>query len=77
MTLTLHSDGKPVTDADVTLDLSMPAMEMPDNRPTVIEIEDGLYRAEAIFTMRGVWRIQVDVNRTDSHATFTFDLMTK
>jgi nitrogen fixation protein FixH len=78
LTLTLKdADGQPLTAADVALDLTMPAMAMPINRPTATETADGVYEAEAIFTMVGAWRIQVDVTYGGASATFTFDLKTK
>ena len=78
LTLTLEdADGQPLTAADVAFDLTMPAMPMPVNRPAATETEDGVYEAEAIFTMAGAWRIQVDVTGLGTSATFAFDLKTK
>jgi nitrogen fixation protein FixH len=78
LTLTLEdADGQPLTAVDVAFDLTMPAMSMPINRPTATESEDGVYEAEAIFTMAGAWRIQVDVSHGGTNATFAFDLKTK
>jgi nitrogen fixation protein FixH len=78
LTLTLKdAEGQPLTAADVAFDLTMPAMPMPVNRPTATETGGGVYEAEAIFTMAGAWRIQVDVTQGGTSATFTFDLKTK
>jgi nitrogen fixation protein FixH len=71
------AESQPVSATDVTFDLSMPAMAMPLNRPTVTETADGIYQAKTIFTMVGAWRIQVDVTHSGTRATFTFDIKTK
>lgn len=78
LTLTLRdAGGDPVPGASVTFDLTMPAMEMPENRPEVTEEEDGVYRANAIFTMSGEWRIDVEVANEEAHEVFTFLINTK
>jgi nitrogen fixation protein FixH len=76
LTLT-DAENQPVSAANVTFDLSMPAMAMPLNRPIATEAADGVYQAKAIFTMAGAWRIQVDVTHSGTRTTFTFDLKTK
>jgi hypothetical protein len=55
--------GKPVTDATVTLDLTMPSMWMPPNSLQAQSSGSGAYRADGRFTMRGLWRIEVIIER--------------
>lgn len=76
--LTLRdADGQPVTGADVRFDLTMPAMEMPPNRPEATEEEDGIYQAQALFTMAGEWQILAEVSSPGQSERFTFLLNTK
>jgi len=52
-----HPDGKPLTGAKVRCDLTMPSMQMPENRPQVVE-RDGAYVGEMILTCTmGDWRL--------------------
>jgi LAS superfamily LD-carboxypeptidase LdcB len=55
--------GQPVADASVSLNLTMPAMRMPSNRPNAQALGNGSYRASAYWTMRGQWLIEVIVTR--------------
>jgi len=64
--------GRPLPGATVRLDLTMPAMEMPPNRPAMTDAGNGLYRARAIFTMAGDWQIQVDAALGQGSERFTF-----
>jgi hypothetical protein len=75
LTLTLHdAEGQPVNDASVRHDLTMPGMTMPPNKPEVIEKDDGVYEAKAIFTMEGEWRCRTEVELPDGVSLeFTFD----
>jgi hypothetical protein len=73
--VTLTDDkGQPVTDAKVSLDLAMPAMWMPTNTPTAQNIGNGRYHATGLFTMRGLWRIQVIVDRGGAKQSAFFDV---
>lgn len=60
LTLT-NMAGMPIAGAEVRCDLTMPAMAMPENRPTVRETEPGVYRGEALFTMAGAWQAAFSV----------------
>jgi hypothetical protein len=71
------SDDRPHSGAQVSLDLTMPGMAMPLNRPEVKEKGNGVYEARALFTMAGKWRIEAQVTQDDTSWTFTFDLNTK
>lgn len=68
---------RPVSGATVAFDLTMPAMEMPANRPVVTEAEPGVYRANAVFTMAGEWHIRVDVSYQGQDEEFLFPLHTR
>lgn len=57
--------GNPVAGARVSLDLSMPAHAMPENRPRVQEREGGRYVTAGSFSMGGEWLAVVDVALTD------------
>lgn len=70
-------DQRPVSGALVGFDLTMPAMEMPVNRPQATEEESGIYRATAIFTMAGEWQIRVEVSYQGQEEEFLFPLNTK
>lgn len=73
--VTLTDDkGQPVTDAKVSLNLTMPAMWMPTNTPTAQYVADGRYHATGQFTMRGQWRIQVIVDRGGAKQSAFFDV---
>jgi nitrogen fixation protein FixH len=75
--LTLQDAGQPVTGAMVRFDLTMPGMEMPPNHPEATYAGDGVYQAQALFTMAGEWQIRVEVTRAGESDEFTFSLRTK
>lgn len=68
---------QPILSADVSLDLTMPDMEMPVNRPAVVESGGGVYRATTLFTMAGKWQIKVVVVHAGQRETFVFDVNTR
>jgi hypothetical protein len=71
------SDQRPATGALVVFDLTMPAMDMPVNRPQATEEESGVYRANAIFTMAGEWLVRVEVSYQGQDEEFRFPLHTR
>lgn len=73
--LITEADGRPVTGARVSCDMTMPSMAMPENRPRVSE-RDGAYVGEMIFTCAmGVWRIDCIAEKPDgSRRVMTFDI---
>ena len=74
MTLTLtDSSGSPVEGAQVSYDLTMPAMRMPLNQPEATEQGGGVYLAEATFTMGGEWQTAATVTVNGETVDFTFD----
>ncbi len=73
--VTLTDDkGQPVADAQVGLNLTMPAMWMPTNTPAAQHVGNGRYHATGLFTMRGLWRIQVMVDRSGARQSAFFDV---
>ena len=66
--------GAAVSDAQVSLDLSMPSMYMPANRPVAQSLGGGKYRATGRFTMRGGWQIAVIITRSGQSQTAIFQL---
>lgn len=64
------SKGQPISGANVSLDLTMPGMQMPMNRPKVAESGGGVYQAKTLFTMAGKWQIQVVVSYAGKSETF-------
>lgn len=69
------ANGRPLTGAQVTCDMTMPSMTMPENRPRVTE-QDGVYTGEMIFTCAmGAWRITCTaISADNSSRTVTFDI---
>ena len=68
------SSGKPISDATVSLDLTMPEMPMPANQVTLAGDNSGKYQASGYFTMRGLWRIEVIITRGGQKQSVYFDV---
>ncbi len=76
--LTLRdAQGRSLLGAAVQLDLTMPGMRMPVNRPQVTEAGDGVYQARALLTMAGEWQVRAGVTSAGEREEFTFALRTK
>lgn len=58
-------DKKTVDNAEIVVDLSMPGMEMPENKVTLKHTSEGIYKGTAIFTMKGDWLIKADIKVGD------------
>jgi len=71
------SRGQPVSATNVNMDLTMPGMAMPANRPQVVAAGDGVYRAKTIFSMAGTWKIEVTIAQAGATETFAFELEVK
>jgi hypothetical protein len=71
------NEQQPVSGASVSFDLTMPAMEMPVNRPQASEVSPGVYRASAVFTMAGEWQIRAEVSYQGQNEEFVFPLHTR
>lgn len=76
ITLT-DKNSEPVLGATIGIDMSMPAMMMPKNNPRAEEKGNGLYQAEAIFTMPGEWLITVEVKTSAGVEDFKFPVTVK
>jgi hypothetical protein len=66
--------GNAVPDAKIMLDLTMPSMRMPSNKPQAQSIGSGKYQAIGRFTMRGDWQIAVIIERGSEKQTAYFKL---
>jgi hypothetical protein len=66
--------GQAINDAKISLDLTMPGMWMPPSKPDAQALSDGAYRANARFTMRGWWRIEVIITRGAEKQSAFFDV---
>jgi len=74
MTLTLtDSSGKPVEGAQVSYDLTMPAMPMPTNKPEATDQGNGVYLTTATFTMAGEWQAAATIIVNGETSEFSFD----
>jgi hypothetical protein len=67
-------NGQSISDASVTLDLTMPAMPMPSNQVEAKYTNNGLYQGTGRFTMRGLWLIVVIIQRGGEKTTAYFDV---
>lgn len=66
--------GRAINDADISLNLTMPAMRMPPNQPVMEFVSDGGYYTTAYYTMRGWWRIEVIITRGNEKQSVFFDV---
>ncbi len=67
-------NGQVISDAIVTLDLTMPEMPMPSNQVGAKYTDNGLYQGAGRFTMRGWWRIEVIIQRGNEKSSAFFDV---
>jgi hypothetical protein len=74
VTLVETSTGQAISDATVALDMTMPAMPMPANQPSLEPGAAGQYQGASRFTMRGLWRIEVIITRGGQTQSVFFDL---
>lgn len=73
--ITLIDDkGQAVTDAQISLNLTMPGMWMPPNEPNAQAVGNGKYHAVAFWTMRGLWQIEVIITRGNQKLSAFFDV---
>ena len=61
VTITLLSqDGSPISGANITCSLTMPAMAMPSNKPPIKESSNaGQYEGVLLLTMGGLWHVDL------------------
>jgi len=77
--VTLKKNGVPLTDAAVSLDLSMPGMFMGKNRPLLSHEGQGRYRGKGVITRcasgRKIWKAALAVERGQTtDAAFVFEV---
>ena len=63
-----------ITDATVNLNLTMPDMYMPPNALAARHAGQGVYRGAGRFTMRGLWGIEIILQRGDQKVSAFFDV---
>lgn len=64
--------GQPIENADVYIELDMPAMKMGQNNPLATAKGNGAYQAEGLYSMDGEWHVIVhaEVGGSDHAAMF-------
>ena len=68
VTARVAAGGEPLADAEVQLELTMPAMAMPPNRETLTPAgAPGEYAGTVLFTMGGAWDIAATVEGETHH----------
>lgn len=75
-TVDIRESGKPVTDADVALDLTMPGMFMGINRPQMKHKKDGVYEGKGVIPVcphgGKIWKADVTVKRNSISETVSY-----
>jgi hypothetical protein len=75
-TVTVRKDGKPITGADVTLDLTMPGMVMGKNNPGLSPGKDGRYAGKGVIIRcpsgKKVWKAEIIVSSKHGTETASF-----
>ncbi len=77
--ITLTHDSKPISDAKITVDLTMPGMFMGKNSPVIKHVKDGVYEGKGVIPRcpsgKKVWRAAVSIDRGGKMASvdFTFE----
>ena len=66
--------GKPVTGAQVSVQLAMPAMDMGRNEVTAQAGAAGVYTASGRFTMPGDWQVTVQTDKGAAHQSQSFPI---
>ena len=56
---TVGSDKRPVVNAQMTADLTMPGMQMPPSRVSLTPAAPGIYTGQGRFSMPGQWAVTV------------------
>ena len=68
------SSGQPVSDATISLDLTMPEMWMPPNQLNLVAGQPGNYQGSGYFTMRGLWLLEVIITQGSQKQSVFFDV---
>lgn len=69
--------NEPVAGRQVRFDATMPGMAMPETHFPALEVAPGIYRAQALFTMAGKWRLRAVTELFGVGYSFAFDLTAK
>jgi hypothetical protein len=67
-------NGNAISDAVVSFDLTMPDMPMPPNKFVAKYTDNGLYHGAGRFTMGGLWRIEVIIQRGTEKVSAFFNV---
>lgn len=70
---TVTREGKPVTDATVKLELTMPQMKMDGPTATLAHTTDGVYAGTANLGMGGAYSAKVSVSAADASGEALYD----
>jgi hypothetical protein len=68
------ANGQAVSDATISLDLTMPGMYMPPNLLTLEQKGEGKYNATGRFTMRGLWQMEAIITINGNKQSVFFDV---
>lgn len=76
ITVTIMEGGKPITDAKVMVNYSMPAMPgmPPMDYKTEAELKGKEYRATMDLSMAGPWNISIRITRGDKTSVMKFSI---
>lgn len=75
LAIELQDNGEPVIGAAVALTLTMPGCPMAPSHPTLRDEGTGLYRAQTVLTMSGIWQADARFtfpDRPDTQFTLFF-----
>lgn len=75
--LVRDQQNQPVSDAKISIDLTMPDMDMGKNRVVPTYQGLGVYTGTGRFTMAGEWRATVTVWRGAHHSARSFPVQVK
>ena len=70
-------NGQALEGEQVSYDLTMPGMTMPPNQLQASDHGQGLYLADATFTMSGNWRAEANVTYNGETTIISFDFSVK
>jgi hypothetical protein len=73
--LVTDSNGQPVSDATVSLDLNMTTMNMGNNHVAATPLGKGYYAGKVFFSMPGPWQATVGIQRNGQTTTVQFKFM--
>jgi len=73
---TLSNAGKPVTDASVSIALSMPGMFMGQNVIRLVHVHEGIYEGNGVIVRcpsgKKIWQALVDIRRAGREAAVNY-----